>query len=139
MGDEERVDGKMLYHKEDDETVKSEMTNRVMGCKHIKIPRADQSSFVEPPLPQPSQIIYSRIGLKQTPRETQGDPKKTSGADHLIPMEPSLAQPSQIEDFGISNFRTEGESYDKKGCIEHFTINPGQNEATEDTSTQEKN
>ena len=31
MGDGERVDGKMVYQDEDDETVNSEMTNRFTG------------------------------------------------------------------------------------------------------------
>ena len=47
-------------------------------------------------------------------------------------MEPSLAQPSQAEDFGIGNFLIEGTSDDKEGCKADDTSDPEQNKATEE-------
>ena len=47
----------------------------------------------------------------------------TARDDHIIPTAPTLSQPSQINDFGISNILTEGTSDGKKEMLKTSSTN----------------
>ena len=54
------------------------------------------------------------------------EPYETLRADNLSPMDPTLAQPSPTDDFGICNFLTETMSDGKEGGNADATSAPGQ-------------
>ena len=69
--EEQRVDGDIIYTKEDKEAVESGMTCSDMGGTHNEPLRADHLSPGAPPLAQPSQTNDSNTGLTNTFEEPQ--------------------------------------------------------------------